>query len=486
MNVRRLCAASVSASAFIFAVWTPSATADALADPGLRRVGGAERLDTAVLLSRDATPECPDAGCGTVVLARADLPIDALAGAPLASSLNAPILLTDPMALSAATAAEIRRLRADRVILLGGISALSDRVQQDLQALGVSHVERIEGPTRYHTAAEVARRLDPDHVLVAAGGFSGGIDALAAGPLAAASEAAVLLAEADHVPPATGQAMRDLGIGRVTIVGGTASISEETAELLAGPNRIVDRIGGSTRHETAVLVAESSAVRGTGPAVVYVADGETLPDAVAASASAARRGGVLLLVDGADLAASSVTTEYLERFRPLVHELVVVGGNAVVTPSSYSFVVELMRRQGRPYETFSVEAVAPSGEFHEGEVIPLTVRSCNGSPDPYSQQHPRPLQVLLVIDERGAVVADDRSEHPFTADIVRTSWAAGECKTRTVEWQQGTGSVYGGQGVPPGPRAAPGKYRLRVGWRGVEDGARFPYPPVYSGEFTLQ
>lgn len=485
MSTRFRTANAVAVAVLTMGLTTPS-WAEPSAEPLVRRVSGAERVETAVALSVAAAPVCPEQGCGPVVIARADLAIDALAGGPLAASLGAPLLLTDPAALSAATATEIRRLGADRAVLLGGTAALSQQVADDLRAVGVAQVDRVDGATRYHTAAEVARRLDPDHVLVAAGGITRGTDALSAGPLAAASGAAVLLAEADFVPPATEHALDDLDVRRITIVGGTDAISQETELGLADADRVVERLGGATRHETAVAVAKRSAVFDAGPATVYLADAAALPDALAASVAAARQGGALLLIDGADAPASTATADYLEWHRPLLRDAVVVGGEATVTSSSYAFLTQLLRRQGHPYEAFTVEASAPPGPFIDGDEIVFTARSCNSSAAPYAQRHPPPLHSFQVVDQHGAVVADNTRGFAFPDSIDTSRWAAGECITSTATWRQNTGPFSEGGALPQGPRAAPGTYRLRIGWRGVEDGARFTYPPVYSAPFTLE
>jgi len=177
--------------------------------------------------------------------------------------------------------------------------------------------------------------------------------------------------------------------------------------------------------------------------------------------------------------------DYLEWHRPLLRDVVVVGGEVTVSPSSYDLLAELVRRRGHPYDNFSVEAIAPEGPFADGEAITFTTRSCNSSADPYAQQHPRPLKSFQVIDEFGEVVADNVRGFAFPDDIQTTRWAPGECITSMATWQQNSGPFDEGGVEPRGPRVAPGVYRLRVGWRGTEDGARFNYTWVYSDAFRL-
>ena len=94
------------------------------AGPGaaVERYGGPTRLETAALVSgrdRDAST--------TVVVARADDFPDALAGAPLATALDAELLLSDASALSSTAAAEVLRVGATHAVLLGGTAALGPR-----------------------------------------------------------------------------------------------------------------------------------------------------------------------------------------------------------------------------------------------------------------------------------------------------------------------------------------------------------------------
>lgn len=96
------------------------------------RVGGADRIDTAVDVSRLAYVAAAADGrhAKAVVLSRSDTFADALAGAALAGHLDAPLLLTATTSLDARTAAEIHRCLppGGTVYLLGGSDALSPNV----------------------------------------------------------------------------------------------------------------------------------------------------------------------------------------------------------------------------------------------------------------------------------------------------------------------------------------------------------------------
>jgi putative cell wall-binding protein len=111
------------------------ATAHATASASLTRLGGSDRFGTAVAISKDVWD---DKQAQSVVLARSDAFPDALAGTPLATRKNGPLLLTPSRSLHGSIAAELRRvLPAGRnVYLLGGTFALSDGVARSVAALG--------------------------------------------------------------------------------------------------------------------------------------------------------------------------------------------------------------------------------------------------------------------------------------------------------------------------------------------------------------
>ncbi len=105
------------------------------------RLAGSDRIATAVRLSQAAHP---DGAPAAVVVSGRDF-ADALAAAPLAAAVGGPLLLNDPGALAPAVAAELDRLGARTVHLVGGPAARSPAVEGALRARGPSCASR--GPT---------------------------------------------------------------------------------------------------------------------------------------------------------------------------------------------------------------------------------------------------------------------------------------------------------------------------------------------------
>lgn len=162
---------------------------------------------------------------------------------------------------------------------------------------------RVAGDDRVGTALELSRRRDrADTVVVArAGHFA---DALSGGPLAAANDGPLLLTGRDRLDLRVGDEIGRLGATRAYLLGGTAALSGHVADDLADLGLDVVRLAGQDRFETAAAVARQWAADRGHEYVqhVYVADGVTgWPDALSASAAAAGRGSLLLLVGGGEV-----------------------------------------------------------------------------------------------------------------------------------------------------------------------------------------
>lgn len=304
--------------------------------PSVLRVGGEDRIGTAVALSQSRF----SAGTGqgplaeTVVLARADGYPDALAGGPLAANANAPVLLTDTAALHPAVAQEITRLGAERAVLLGGGAALSATIERDLEAQGLD-VERLAGLDRFETARLIAGELPESQEAYVVEGSDpdparGWPDAVSAGWLAARRGVPILLVPSDSLPDATRLALDERGVQQATIVGGTVAVSEDVQEAIENQGVATVRIAGPTRYDTSRAVAAAAAVEGESK--IYLATGRSFPDALTAGPVVAGEPlGLFLLVDGRALNGSPATAAELSDRAVTLRGVVLVGGLAAIT-----------------------------------------------------------------------------------------------------------------------------------------------------------
>lgn len=202
------------------------------------RRAGDNRFQTAALLAQLAHPD----GAETVLLATGADFADALAAAPLAAAEGAPILLASADRLPLATSGALTELGAREVIVLGGPAAIGEGVEQTLTQSGYV-VTRLAGAGRAETAAMLAQAAHPDGATVAL--LTTGADfpdALAAAPLAAERGGPILLVDETTVPDATTQALEELGVEEVVLLGGTAVVSEGVEETLSEAAYDVSRL----------------------------------------------------------------------------------------------------------------------------------------------------------------------------------------------------------------------------------------------------
>ena len=264
------------------------------------RFAGADRIDTAVLASRQTWRTAAAQNDGrqhakSVVLSRSDLPADALGGAALAAHKSGPLLLTDSKALNAETLAEIRRIlpASGTVYILGGTTAISPAVQSTLTKLGYT-VDRIAGQDRYETAVKIANTVDPNaaQVLVATG--TNYPDALSAGAAAGSFDGTVVVLTNGATMPAATDAFLQSKISGgkqvfMAAVGGDANKALKSAKWTG-----YDALVGTDRYQTSYLVAHE--IFGTFGAI-GVATGANWPDSLSGGALMGNRQGPLLLVD---------------------------------------------------------------------------------------------------------------------------------------------------------------------------------------------
>ncbi len=232
------------------------------------RLSGSDRVDTAARVAEETFPS----GAPAAVLVSADAYADAVSGTGLAGVVRGPVLLTWRDRLPDRTRHTVEQLGVQTVHVIGGPSAVAPAVLDALPA-GVE-VERISADDRYGTAAAVARALAgtapvgeldgrPTALLATGADFP---DALAAGPLAYRMHLPVLLTRPDAVPAATGEVVRELGVERVLLLGGSAAVSPAVEEQLRASGLQVERLAGQDRAQTAAAVADALLAR-TGPRV---------------------------------------------------------------------------------------------------------------------------------------------------------------------------------------------------------------------------
>lgn len=317
-----------------------------LAKAGEMPLEGPWRYDTAIDISQQNWPEGSEA---VVIATGANWP-DALGGSALAGQLGAPVLLTPTDELLPEVAAEIDRLGAQRIFVLGEDKAVSDEVFAELEAMvdpQVGEVVRLGGVDRYDTARIVAAYLvdllgdsyDGTAFVATGENFS---DALAASPVAACMKWPVYLAPRPMIAAETITAMRDAGVTDVVLLGGDAAMPEDTNVVILESGFSAVRIDGIDRYETAAKVAgfgvDECGMKWDG---VGVATGLTFPDALAGGAALGPQGSVMLLTPPSAL--SPYTADAIDTNSDQIANVTFLGGLSALPQAIRDAIMEFVQ-----------------------------------------------------------------------------------------------------------------------------------------------
>lgn len=247
---------------------------------GKSRIGGANRVDTSLLLLDKAQNK------SEVVLATGrNFPDGLVAGALAGATKSGVVLTMGTTAIEPETLNKLKSVGTSKVTIVGGTGAVSQGVEDSLKAAGIQ-VERIAGANRYDTAFKVydsmkaSGKLKTQSVFVATGKTFP--DALAASAVAAKIGAAVILADTPE------QVNRVAGTYPYAVGAQTKALMSETVSMSGW-------FDGEDRYDTANKLVNWSLWKGGD--TVMVATGRDFPDALAAGALAASTGQLLVLAN---------------------------------------------------------------------------------------------------------------------------------------------------------------------------------------------
>jgi putative cell wall-binding protein len=294
--------------------------------PAVDRVEGPDRYSVAAAVAYRAFPDGADTA---FVVTGANYP-DALSAGPAAVHRDAPLLLTKRDSLPPAAAEVLAHLAARDVYVVGGPDSVSAEVVAQIESTGAT-VHRIGGADRY----AASRALAAD-AFTGAGAGSGLVyiatganfpDALAAGGAAGNAGAPVLLVRgaAPTLDAETEAQLRDLGVTRIKIAGGPASVSTGIEKALAAIAPTT-RLAGPDRISAAAAINLDA--YGTSERA-FVVTGYKFPDALAGSAWAGKLGAPLY-VSRAECLPPVVSAAF---FQQKVKQVTLIGGPASLAPA---------------------------------------------------------------------------------------------------------------------------------------------------------
>ena len=294
------------------------------------RIKGANRYATSVEVAKEAFPEYK--GENGLILASGDVYADALVANGLVGLKNAPLVLNSVSKLDPTVKAYIKDLKAkdlEKVTIVGGNGSVSGLVQKELEELGLT-TERIAGTNRYETSVKVLQHFYKasdkealtDVFLTSGENFA---DALVASVPSALYARPILLTAKDNLPKVVKDAIenKDYGINKVTVVGGTGSVSDKVYGSVTISN--IERLKGDNRQLTAMAVANEYFMN-AGEAIIT--NGQVYADALSAGQLAWKKNAPILLSNDANT-ISEALAKYLQDAK--MTEITLVGGTSTLT-----------------------------------------------------------------------------------------------------------------------------------------------------------
>ena len=273
------------------------------------RTGGSDRFATAAALFSAQFGATGSKAANVVLSSGSDFP-DALSANYLAKQLATGTLLTRPTIFSTAARAQILNGFVTTVYITGKTGAVSQGVQDQIEALHVGNdaakpfitVHRLGGAGRYETNKIINENtfVPSGTVLLASGqDFP---DALALGAVAYKNTLPLILTKGVTLGASETSQLTDFGATNVIIAGGAGVVSKAIADSLTARGITVTRLWGTDRTLTAQAVATWATSATATPAhalfvsqEAYIARGDDFADALAAGPVAGFHSNVIVL-----------------------------------------------------------------------------------------------------------------------------------------------------------------------------------------------
>ncbi|HZK84980.1 MAG TPA: cell wall-binding repeat-containing protein, partial [Desulfosporosinus sp.] len=300
------------------------------------RLAGIRAEDTAIKISQEGWA---NNSSSVVLLARVDRFQDALAAAPLAKKLKAPLLLTAPGKLDNLVLKELKRLGpGGKVYVIGGTGAIKTTVTDALETANFTF-ERIAGNTAADTAVAIARKIGPSTQVILASSTSFP-DALSASAPAAALGIPILLTEKATLPASTQQLLEEFKVTKTFIVGGRFAIST-AFDSVGGPLVAYgpQRLAGETKYDTMLKIVKQF---NQDPKSIVIATGETFPDGLSGGAFAALKGSPMLLIPKEGI--NDDTLAYLASLKGKTTTTYILGGTGVICDNSKELIAGIFAK----------------------------------------------------------------------------------------------------------------------------------------------
>ena len=298
------------------------------ADVNVYRVYGETRYETSFAIADVLKEELGVEKFETVIVACGSNFADAMSGSYLAAMKNAPILLTDGSAANMTAVKNYIKSNLNAngtVYLLGGTGVVPTAMESGLAGF---NVKRLAGPDRYETNLAILKEAGTNgkSILVCSGvEFADSLSASATGlPILLVGEK--LTSEQ--------KAFLAGKNGKFVIIGGEGAVNKTVATELAAYGT-TERVGGATRYETSVMVAERFFKNPDASVLAYA---KNFPDGLCGGSLAYAMGAPVILT--ANL-RSNVATEYAGGN---IKSGIVLGGSGLINDATVKTIFAMSER----------------------------------------------------------------------------------------------------------------------------------------------
>lgn len=297
---------------------TPSVTKD--------RVAGADRFETAIKVADQLKKELGVVKFNNIVVAYSDEFADALSATALAADKDAPILVVNENNESAVKKYISANLnKGGNVYIIGGTSVVSEGFEKSLTGCKVT---RLGGADRYETNLAVLKAI----------GVTGASDIMVASGLkypdalsASATGNPVILVGKTLTDNQKAYLATLGGNDDYYVIGGTVAVNATVMnQLNASKLGTVTRLGGDTRYETGLAVADEFF---TNARNVVIASGDDFPDGLTGGVLANAMNAPLMLVNQYN---TDVAADYVDDNS--VRTVIAIGGTTVIPDATLNKV----------------------------------------------------------------------------------------------------------------------------------------------------
>ena len=343
----------------------------------LDRLGGKDRYETAALINNQMTSE-------TLILVSGNDFADALSSTALVTYYNAEIHLVNNE-LDANTLNSLKNNEFKKVIIVGGTSAISEKIENELKAkLGNENVERLGGKNRYETSEIVAAKIleinnsfplgyatVSNSFIVTGKNFA---DALSVAPIAAQFGYPIILTPGDSIGELGLKTLNE--IGSYYKVGGESVVSDKIDTLTGEDSKYVPRLAGVNRYETNKAVIGQFVPFAFDYKNTYVANGLNFPDTLAGSVLAAKNKSPIVFVNNVSTTSNTYAKDVITCFQS--ENVIALGGTTAVSDETMTSLIDTSEDKEVVFK-YNEKIVLPKGASPNPENIDLVALGKKGN-----------------------------------------------------------------------------------------------------------